>query len=69
MSSLRIHLNGEPRDIPAESRLDDLLTVLALPSQRIAVELNGEVVTRPKWSETPVNEGDRIEVVHFVGGG
>ena len=69
MPSLRIHLNGEPRDVPADSTLGDLLKVFELPSQRIAIELNGEVVTRAKWPQTPVNEGDRIEVVHFVGGG
>lgn len=69
MSTLRIHLNGEPRDVPSDSTLNDLLNELDLPSPRIAIELNGEVVSRAKWTETPVNDGDRIEVVHFVGGG
>jgi sulfur carrier protein len=69
VSTLRIHLNGELRDFPPNSTLDDLLTAFGLPSQRIAIELNGEVVSRAKWPETPVNDGDRIEVVHFVGGG
>lgn len=69
MSTLRIHLNGEPRDVPSDSTLNDLLNELDLPSQRIAIELNGEVISRVKWTETPINNADRIEVVHFVGGG
>lgn len=69
MSSLRIHLNGELRDVPGESNLNDLLAVFDLPSQSIAIEFNGEVVARARWAETPVNDGDRVEVVHFVGGG
>jgi thiamine biosynthesis protein ThiS len=42
---------------------------LSLAPARIAVELNGEVVRRNKWPETVLSEGDRLEVVHFVGGG
>lgn len=40
-----------------------------LEGDRIAVELNGAIVQRAHWSETPLNSGDRLEVVHFVGGG
>jgi thiamine biosynthesis protein ThiS len=69
VSTLSIQLNGVPRNVPAESTLYDLLAVFDLPSQRIAIELNGEVVSRSDWPQTLVNEGDRIEVVHFVGGG
>ncbi len=55
--------------MPGESNLNDLLAVFDLPSQSIAIEFNGEVVARARWAETPVNDGDRVEVVHFVGGG
>ena len=46
-----------------------LVERLSLPSKRIAVEVNGSVIRRADWSNTAVNDGDRIEVVHFVGGG
>ncbi|MBL0241018.1 MAG: sulfur carrier protein ThiS [Chloracidobacterium sp.] len=47
----------------------ELLDQLSLPHQRIAIELNKAVIRRADWPNTTVNEGDRIEVVHFVGGG
>ena len=69
MASIIIKLNGEPREIPAEIDLPSLLEMLSLPPQRIAIELNGAVIRRVDWSATKVNDGDRVEVVHFVGGG
>jgi sulfur carrier protein len=49
--------------------VETLVEDLNLPMQRLAVELNGKVVRRSDWPKTPVNDGDRLEVVHFVGGG
>ena len=49
--------------------LSELVTELALAPERIAIEWNREVVRRNHWSETRLTEGDRIEIVHFVGGG
>jgi thiamine biosynthesis protein ThiS len=49
--------------------LSQLVTELALIPERIAIEWNHEVVRRNHWSETRLTEGDRIEIVHFVGGG
>jgi sulfur carrier protein len=66
---LRIHVNGESRSITDQLTLSDLVEELSLSPARIAVELNGEVVRRDNWSETVLSEGDRLEVVHFVGGG
>jgi len=66
---LSICLNGERRELRGENKLADMLEEFGLPSQRVAIELNGQVVSRAQWHETPVHEGDRIEVVHFVGGG
>lgn len=51
------------------STLDDMVRELSLPPQRIAIELNRNVVRRNEWPLTLLNEGDRIEIVHFVGGG
>jgi len=71
-SGLRLVVNGTPRtldglDSPAP--LTSVLERLELRPDRIAVELNGEIAPRTKWSELTVADKDRIEVVHFVGGG
>ena len=66
---LRVQVNGEIRNVADHSTLSDLVDELSLAPARIAVELNGEVVRRNKWAETVLSEGDRLEVVHFVGGG
>jgi len=49
--------------------LAQLIETLGLAPERIAIELNQSVVRRSEWSTTELKEGDRIEVVHFVGGG
>jgi thiamine biosynthesis protein ThiS len=66
---VQIQINGEGRDVANQSTLEDLVRELTLPPQRIAIELNHNVVRRSEWSETILNDGDRIEIVHFVGGG
>jgi len=66
---MQISLNGEKRELPSIILLSGLVDQLSLPSQRIAVEVNGMVVRRTDWPEIEINDGDRIEVVHFVGGG
>ncbi|PYS92055.1 MAG: thiamine biosynthesis protein ThiS [Acidobacteria bacterium] len=66
---MEITLNGESKKIESEVTLDRLLDLFSLPRQRVAIELNRTVVRRNDWPETTVNEGDRIEIVHFVGGG
>jgi sulfur carrier protein len=65
-------INGQPRTFPeltAGATLHDLLTALALKPDRVAVEHNGSIVSRPAWPSTPVSDGDKFEIVHFVGGG
>lgn len=69
MDAINIKLNGKAKDIPETLSLDGLLEHFSLPKQRIAIELNGQVIRRADWPETAVNDADRIEVVHFVGGG
>jgi thiamine biosynthesis protein ThiS len=66
---LLVKLNGAAREVLERSTLDDLVAELSLTPARIAVELNQLVVRRDKWRETILSEGDRIEIVHFVGGG
>ncbi len=66
---MKILLNGQTRDVPADVDLEELLALFSLPSQRVAVELNSTVVRRADWKQTRVAESDTIEVIHFVGGG
>jgi len=66
---LLIKLNGESREVPERSMLDDLVKDLSLEPTRIAIELNQHVVRRDQWAHTTLAEGDRVEIVHFVGGG
>ena len=61
-------INGEEREFPAAS-LAELVEQLGMKQDRVAVELNREIVPRDRWSETQLNAGDRLEIVHFVGGG
>jgi len=66
---MTIQLNGEAQQVPEGLTLLELLEWLKLPSDRVALERNLEIVPRTHWAETPVEPGDRLEVVHFVGGG
>ena len=71
---MNLHINGEERAFPdpappAQFTLATLVEALGMKSDRVAVELNREIVPRDRWSETQLKDGDRLEVVHFVGGG
>lgn len=66
---MKVFVNGEEREVEAGVKLTDLLGGLGLAEERIAVELNKSVVRRRDWEATEVSAGDKIEVVHFVGGG
>jgi sulfur carrier protein len=66
---MNIFLNGEPREVPADLTLTALLEHLNLPGDRVAVELNREIAARSKWNQIAIQPDDRLEVVHFVGGG
>lgn len=66
---IRIVVNGEEREATAGSAVADLLDSLGLPRGKVAVELNREIVPRSRFAQQPLAEGDRIEIVHFVGGG
>jgi len=69
MTELRLTVNGDPRTIPGPATVTDLLTHLGLDPRMVVVELNKEIVRRPRLAETPLKDGDVLELVHFVGGG
>jgi sulfur carrier protein len=70
--SLTLLLNGQSRTFDAlnpPSTLDQLVSALGLKDDRVAVEHNGTIAPRASWPQTLLNPDDRVEVVHFVGGG
>jgi sulfur carrier protein len=67
--SVNIILNGEPRSLDAPSTVLTLLQAEGLGERRVAVEINGEIVPRSRHGEHALQAGDRIEIVHALGGG
>jgi len=68
-SLMKVQINGESRNFDNSIPLSALLEQLGMKSDRVAVELNRNIVPRAQWAETQVSEGDRLEIVQFVGGG
>jgi len=66
---MRLVINGKEQTFEGELTLAGLVEQLGMKSDRIAIELNREIVPRAQWSETQLKDGDLLEVVHFVGGG
>ncbi len=66
---MKVFINGETKNIQKAFSLSELLGELAVPSERIAIELNKEVVRRRDWENIKIKDADKIEIVHFVGGG
>ena len=71
---MTLHINGDARSFPdpappAQFTLAALIEALNMKSDRVAVELNLEIAPRDRWPSTVLKDGDRLEIVHFVGGG
>jgi thiamine biosynthesis protein ThiS len=66
---MKVFINGEIKEITGEVSLTELLENFSLPRERVAVELNKEVVRKNDWETIRVKDADEIEIVHFVGGG
>ena len=71
---MKLQINGEEAVVEAAPgqatlTLAALIETLNMKSDRVAVELNREIIPRDRWPETPLKENDRLEIVHFVGGG
>ena len=66
---MQIILNGKTREIPDNSSLQGMLEEINVQNKRIAVEVNREIVPREKHSDYQLSNGDRIEIIHAVGGG
>ncbi len=66
---MKLFLNGDEREISEVSSVADLVAALGLDSRKVAVERNLEIVPRSTYAETALADGDRIEIVTFIGGG
>ncbi|HEV8588194.1 MAG TPA: sulfur carrier protein ThiS [Pyrinomonadaceae bacterium] len=67
---MQIQINGAQREFAQSSiALSELIEKLSLAPQRIAIEVNGQIIRRADWESTDINDGDRVEIVQFVGGG
>jgi thiamine biosynthesis protein ThiS len=62
-------INGKQQSFPDSLTLAQLIEHLGMKGDRVAVELNREIVSRTEWSQTQLKDDDRLEIVHFVGGG
>ena len=67
--SMTLQINGHARDFPDRLTVAALVAELGMKTDRVAVELNLEIVPRASWESTVLKDGDRLEIVHFVGGG
>ena len=66
---MNVVINGEDREVPEGLSVAGLLGLLGLGADRVAVERNLEILPRARWEGTTIQLGDRLEIVHFVGGG
>jgi len=65
----KIQLNGSPYEINTETNLNQLLNKLKIQKTKVAIEVNGVIVEKNKYPKVILNKGDKVEIVHFIGGG
>ncbi len=69
---MQLVINGQAREfseLAADAKISDLVAILGLKDDRVAIERNGEIASRISWPEISIQSGDKLEIVHFVGGG
>ena len=69
LNMAKIQLNGQSYDISGEMNLNQLLKNLKIQKNKVAIEVNGEIVEKNKFSSLILNRDDKVEIVHFIGGG
>ena len=65
----KIQLNGNPYEINTETNLNQLLNKLKIRKTKVAIEVNGVIIEKNKYPKVILNKGDKVEIVHFIGGG
>ena len=66
---MKVVINGETKELEQNLNLRELLEKLDFPTERIAIELNKNVVRKKDWEDRTISDEDKIEIIHFVGGG
>ena len=66
---MKLQINGEDKRFDSPLTLAALIEGMGMKADRVAVELNRDIVSRDRWAETALSDGDKLEIVHFVGGG
>ena len=69
MKKIKIKVNGKVKTVLNNSKLSDLLKNLNIPIKKVAIELNQEIIDKKRTSNIKLKKGDKIEIVHFIGGG
>ena len=69
MKKIKIKVNGKFKTVLNNSKLSDLLKNLKIPIKKVAIELNQEIIDKKRTSNIKLNKDDKIEIVHFIGGG
>ena len=69
IKKIKIKLNGKVKKIPKDFKIDKLISDLKIPIKKVAVELNQEILDKKKLNKIKLKKDDKIEIVHFIGGG
>ena len=69
MKKIKIKVNGKVQTVLNNSKLSDLLKNLNIPIKKVAIELNQEIIDKKRTNNIKLKKGDKIEIVHFIGGG
>ena len=69
IKKIKIKLNGKEKQIPENFKIDKLVNVLKIPIKKVAIELNQEILDKKKLHQIKLKKNDKIEIVHFIGGG
>ncbi len=69
IKKIKIKLNGKIKTLDDKTNLSNLVTILKIPLKKVAIELNREIIDKKKINKIRLKKGDKIEVVHFIGGG
>ena len=65
----KIQLNGDPYEINSGTNLNELLNKLKIQKNKVAIEVNGEIIEKNRYLSLILNKNDKVEIVHFIGGG
>ena len=69
IKKIKNKLNGKVKKIPKDFKIDKLISDLKIPIKKVAIELNQEILDKKKLNKIKLKKNDKIEIVHFIGGG